>query len=119
MDEIFDAIDRGEKATLSTAKIGQKYVGDGCTLIFPGQEKASAKKYKCISSAPLLKGDRVIIAEISGSYVILGKLGTPGTVYNMNKCPTDSNATAANCANWINTLMQALAGMGIITKNNW
>lgn len=119
MDEIFPALDKGERVILSTAIIGNKNTSEGCTLIFPGQDEATAKKYKSIRGVPIRAGERVLVAEFSGSYIILGTLGTPGTVYSMNKCPTGSNATAANCANWINTMIEGLAGLGIMTKNGW
>lgn len=122
MDDFFTSIP-GEFCNtgndLQTAIVGSAYRDDGCTLIFPGQDEASEKRYKCIRSVPLRKNDRVVVAKMSGTYVILGKLGTPAPIYNMNKCPIDSSATAANCANWINTLMEALALFGIISKNNW
>ena len=64
-------------------------------------------------------GDRVVLAPISGSYVVLGTVGLPARKYNMNQCPTGSNATAANCASWINTLIEALTAQGLMSKNGW
>lgn len=64
-------------------------------------------------------GDRIVLAPISGSYVVLGAVGLPARKYNMNQCPTGSNATAENCANWINTIIEALTAQGLMSKNGW
>jgi len=48
--------------------------GKGCTLILEGQTTPTTKYYKRLSSAALTSGDRVLIAEVSGTFVILGKI---------------------------------------------
>lgn len=124
MDEFVETI-QGEMLTadegieIMTAVVDRAYVNGGCTLIFPGQETASPKRYKCLRSAPLRRNDRVVLAKMSGTYVILGKLGLPAETYNFNKCPTGSSATAAACANWINSIIEVLTGFGFFSKNNW
>lgn len=43
-------------------------------LIFPGDENPTATSYPVIRTAlSLYKGDRVLVAKVGGSFVILGK----------------------------------------------
>lgn len=65
-----------ESPLLSLATIGAKYT-DGVSLIFPGQTEATAKHYRCNPDVTFAAGSRVLIARISGSYVVLCKVGTP------------------------------------------
>lgn len=55
--------------TVNTANNGQ-----GVTVIVDGEESATTKKYMWLSSYYPMPGDRVLIEEIGGSYVILGKV---------------------------------------------
>lgn len=48
--------------------------GSGVTLIFDGQSAATLKTYKRLASYSPSAGDRVLVAKISGSYVVLGKI---------------------------------------------
>lgn len=66
-----------ESPLLSLATIGAKYT-DGVSLIFPGQTEATAKHYRCNPDVTFADaGDRVLIARVSGSYVVLCKVGKP------------------------------------------
>lgn len=65
-----------ESPLLSLATIGAKYT-DGVSLIFPGQTEATAKHYRCNPDITFAVGNRVLIARVSGSYVVLCKVGTP------------------------------------------
>lgn len=65
-----------ESPLLSLATIGAKYT-DGVSLIFPGQNEATAKHYRCNTDVTFAAGNRVLIARISGSYVVLCKVGKP------------------------------------------
>lgn len=46
----------------------------GSTLKFAGESSASAKRYKRISGVTFSTGDRVLVARISGTYVIIGRV---------------------------------------------
>lgn len=46
----------------------------GVTLILPGASQATQKHYPRLASASVSAGDAVIIAKISGTWVVLGKL---------------------------------------------
>lgn len=65
-----------EQPQLSLATVGAKYP-DGVSLIFPGQTAATAKHYKCNTAITLAAGDRVLIARVSGSVVVICKIGNP------------------------------------------
>lgn len=46
----------------------------GTTLIFDGADTATTKRYKRVGSASLTAGSRVLVAKISGTYLILGRI---------------------------------------------
>lgn len=53
---------------------------DGVTIIPDGQTTAIPKKYKCLTGAGMLTaGDRVVVMKHSGTCVVLGKIGIPGS----------------------------------------
>lgn len=46
----------------------------GSTLVLPGSTTATSKRYKQISGLTVDSGDRVLVARISGTYLIIGKI---------------------------------------------
>ena len=48
--------------------------GSGVTVQIDGESAATTKKYTHLSSYTPAVNDRVLIAEVGGSYVILGKI---------------------------------------------
>lgn len=48
---------------------------EGVTLRLDGQQTPTQKRYKQLSGS-LSAGDRVVVARISGSFVVLGKIST-------------------------------------------
>lgn len=48
--------------------------GSGVTVQIDGESSATTKKYTYLSSYTPAINDRVLIAEVGGSYVILGKI---------------------------------------------
>lgn len=70
----------GEKAgstqQLYLATIGAWSSSAGATLIFDGQETFTTKRYKrLVNGATPAAGDRVLVLKMSGTYIILGKIG--------------------------------------------
>lgn len=55
------------------AKVGAVH-SDGVTLIFPGTSAASTKHYKKNRDITLSAGDRVYVAKISGTYIVVCRL---------------------------------------------
>ena len=54
--------------------------GEGIELTLDGQTEPMQKKYRqLITGQALQEGARVLAVKISGTYVILGEIGTPDT----------------------------------------
>ncbi len=71
--------------------------GTGIGLIVDGESSPTTKKYMFLGSYSPAVGDRVIAEDISGSYVVLGKIvDTPATVAHANTATTASEATHAH-----------------------
>ena len=77
MTDLFGATNAAPgSGQIGLATVGAKYT-DGVSLIFPGQTAATAKHYKCNTAVTLAAGDRVLIARVSGSVVVICKIGNP------------------------------------------
>lgn len=46
----------------------------GSTLILPGSTTATQKRYKRIDGLTVASGNRVLVARVSGTYLILGRI---------------------------------------------
>ncbi len=55
-------------------KIDPEYSSGRPKIVFDGESTASTKQYPYLSSYEPTAGDRVLLAKIAGSYVILGKV---------------------------------------------
>lgn len=47
---------------------------DGCTVIFAGESIATQKRYKRLDSVNVTAGDKVLMARLGSTYLILGKI---------------------------------------------
>lgn len=47
---------------------------DGIKIILPGTDTATQKRYKHLSGLTINTGDYVLVAKLSGTYVVLGKI---------------------------------------------
>lgn len=61
-------------------KIARRINGTGATVIIDGEETATEKPYLWLSSYFPMVGDRVLIEEISGQYVIIGSVTNDPTI---------------------------------------
>lgn len=83
MDEFVETI-QGEVLTADegveflTAVIGAVNA-EGVTLIFPGEEEAGEKNYKCNAAVKLKAGDRVKVIKDSGTYLVEYPVGAPNS----------------------------------------
>lgn len=50
------------------------YSSNGSTLYLPGSSEPTTKRYKRISGLTIATNDRVLVAKISGTYVIIGRI---------------------------------------------
>lgn len=71
--------------------------GTGVRLTIDGESSPTSKNYMFLSSYTPTVGDRVIVEEISGSYVVIGKVvKTPATVAHATSADTATEATHAH-----------------------
>lgn len=59
---------------LFIATVGTYGAALGSTLILPGETEPTTKRYKRLGSGSLTAGARVLVAKVSGTYVILGRI---------------------------------------------
>lgn len=57
---------------LLLATIGDYNATTGSTLVFDGESSPTTKRYKRLSGTTYSAGQRVLVAKITGTYVILG-----------------------------------------------
>lgn len=57
---------------LLIASVGNYDSSWGATLILPGSTTPTTKRFKSIFGLTISSGDRVLVAKISGTYVIIG-----------------------------------------------
>lgn len=71
-EQIAGALPGNTKLLIAT--VGDYNNSTGTTLIFDGTTAATTKRYKRVGSAGLSAGSRVLVAKISGTYLILGQI---------------------------------------------
>lgn len=59
---------------LFIATVGNYSSSLGSTLILPGETEPTQKRYKRLSGSSVSAGYRVLVAKVSGTYVILGRI---------------------------------------------
>lgn len=70
-------VDRAGKETKPAFKLGNvapNYVSGKVAIKFDGQDAASSKLFSKLSSYTPTAGDRVIMANVGNTYIILGKV---------------------------------------------
>lgn len=105
---------------------------DGVQLLFFGEKAPSDIHYKSLQSASIAELDRVLCVKVSGTYVVLGAVGTPSSAFHhgdkisffgqppIERVTTVSsvatNATLAKLITQFNNLIMALdyRGYGLI-----
>lgn len=75
MDELFwNETGGGGSGQLLLATVGASSDGRGTTLKIDGDSSAGTQRYRKISGQSLSAGDRVLVAQVGGSYVIIGRI---------------------------------------------
>lgn len=46
----------------------------GWSLILPGETQETAKKYKMLYNIGVYGGNKVLVAKVSGTYIIIGRI---------------------------------------------
>ena len=68
------AEEEAPEGALRVATVGNYSTSSGSTLIFPGSSSATQKRYKRLYSASISSGSKVLVAKVSGTYVILDRI---------------------------------------------
>lgn len=74
MDELIWDQTGSEAGQLLLATVGASSSSTGTTLRIDGDSAAGSQRYRKISGQSLSAGDRVLVAQVGGSYVIIGKI---------------------------------------------
>lgn len=75
MDDLFwNETGGGVSGQLLLATVGASSDGLGTTLKIDGDSSAGTQRYRKISGQSLSAGDRVLVAQVGGSYVIIGSI---------------------------------------------
>lgn len=59
---------------LFIATVGNYSSSSGSTLILPGETEPTTKRYKKCSGASVANGYRVLVARVSGTFVIIDRV---------------------------------------------
>lgn len=73
---------------------------NGLSILLDSETEATTKDYKYLASYVPAVGDRVLIEQISGTYVIIGKVIS--AVTNAGQAAHATSATTATTANRVN-----------------
>lgn len=75
MDElVWDETGGGGSGPLLLATVVASDSYAGTSLKFDGESAAGTMRYRKISRQSLVAGDRVLVAQVGGSYVIIGSI---------------------------------------------
>jgi len=69
-----DAAGQIHRADLFIATVAAYEEGNGTYLYLPGSTTPTQKPYKKLAALPVADGNRVLVARVSGSYVVIGKI---------------------------------------------
>lgn len=95
-----------EKKQINFATVAEIY-DDGISLVFDGEESPSEKHYKCNSFVVFAKGDRVRIAEDSGTHIVEYPVGNPRKTFEVDYAKEAGNAKTADSAKKADTATKA------------
>lgn len=119
MDELEVLSGIGSQAEFYLATMTGGTTGEGLTIKIDGQDAGSTKKYKILLTGrePPRTGDRVLVMKISGSYIVLGKIGAPGYWWRFTPMTT-SDWTFQAVQNKLNQIYRMFNDTGIAIQND-
>lgn len=96
---------------LATMTAGAKDVG--LKIRLDGDSNGSTKSYKILLTGrePPRNGDRVLVIKLSGTYVVLGKVGMPASWWTQTQLST--SATQSQIITKVNSLVKMLIDVGV------
>ncbi|AGY48193.1 hypothetical protein Riggi_31 [Bacillus phage Riggi] len=74
VNELIDK--KQKKGAYKIGKIPDNHTSGDPQILFDGEQTPSGKTYKCLSSYYPIAGDRVLLARVSNTYVVLGGLNS-------------------------------------------
>lgn len=91
---------------------------DGLQIRLDGDTSGSTKYYKLLQTGrePPNTNDRVLVLKISGTYIVLGKIGLPSNWWTQTTLST--SATQAQIISKINNIINMLINVGICRNGN-
>ena len=66
--------DAAQHGDFLIATVGNYNSSTGSTLILPRSTEPTTKRYKRINGLTIATGSRVLVARVSGTYVIIGRI---------------------------------------------
>ena len=124
MDEIFDfdAVPEtlgktsGAEFYLATMTGGSN--STGIKIRLDGDSSGSTKAFKILQTGrePPRTGDRVLVIKLSGTYVVLGKIGLPSSGWKQTELAT--GATTTQITSKVNSIINMLINVGICRDGN-
>lgn len=121
MDEFFQSeeLDRtfaNAEFYLATVTWGDS--SEGLQIKLDGETSGSTKYYKILQTGrePPTVNDRVLVMKLSGTYVVLGKIGLPSNWWRQSTLST--SATQAQIISKVNSLINMLINVGICRSEN-
>jgi hypothetical protein len=94
-DNLFLSESQTASISFRLAKI-DTVTSDGATVVFEGESTSSGKSYSIVQSYFPTANDRVILLQISGTYIILGSVGAP--IQPITYIPDSEKGTANGVA---------------------
>lgn len=120
MDEFEDVIIEQNKPNaefyLATMTGGTSTTG--LKIKLDGDSNSSEKSYKMLKTGgePPRTGDRVLVMKLSGTYVVLGKVGMPSSWWTQTTLAT--TATQSQIISKLNSVINMLINVGICKNGN-
>lgn len=118
MDEFISTENNGQ-AEFYLATMTSGTMNEGISFTIDGQSSPTSKKYKMLLTGkePPRTGDRILVMKISGTYIVLGKIGMPGYWWKFAPITT-SDYTIQILADKIDYIYQMFADTGIARREN-
>ena len=95
------------RSELLLATVSTIHEGGTVSLILDGMSAATQKTYKTLASAwPLAAGDRVVVMKQSGTFVVLGPIGSGGS--SSDVLPIENGGTGDSGVTVISTISEII-----------
>ena len=113
LEFIQETAKRASNAEFYLATMTGGKASEGLKIKLDGDSSGSTKSYKILQTGrePPRTGDRVLVIKLSGTYVVLGKIGQPSSWWSQTTLQT--TATQAQIITKVNSIINMLINTGI------